>query len=337
MAITSRLLFFIFLAGCISNATAQSNTSGLIKQGIEFNNQKKYGEAADSYKAALAIEPENPQANYQMAFTLFSVGKNAEALPFIDKATKAPNPKFTAAAYSLMGSIYQGSGQLPNAVTAYQNAIKADPANQRIYYNLGVAYFKGKQYTEAEGSFETALEKDSGDAGSWRMYALATFHQNKRAQALLGFCSFLLLEPNSAKSSEAFGNLQNILQQGTLKPEPGYKPSAITKGLADYQNQTLKKALAGPAKQKHPSAVDELAAQLGAVFKGLSSIPSDKYYSWYVLVDYFGKLAATDNMPAFARYISQSAKPESVKWLKENAAKANGLISWLSVNKPKFD
>ena len=338
MRLYFKIILFICALGPGFDALAQSDSSvaGLIKQGIELNNQKKYTEAEESCKAALTLEPDNAQANYQMAFTLFSAGKNTEALPFIEKATKGSNPKFTAAAYSLMGSIYQGTGQLPNAVAAYQNAIKADPGNQRIYYNLGIAYFKGKLYTEAENSFDSAVALDAKDAGSWRMYALAAFHQNKRAQALLGFCSYLTLEPNAPKSAEAFGNLQNILQQGVLKPEPGYKPSVITKGLADYQNQLLKKALSITATRRYATPADQLTAQLKAVFDGLSSMPRDKYYSWYALADYFGKLAATNNMPAFARHISQSAKPESAKWLKDNAEKLSVLQNWMATHKPKF-
>nr|WP_294942158.1 tetratricopeptide repeat protein [uncultured Mucilaginibacter sp.] len=338
MKLFRKALVIVRMIASYFDAYSQENPSvfELVKQGIELNSQKKYAEATEKYKAALATEPENVQANYQMAFTLFSAGRNAEALPFIDKATKGTNPKFTAAAYSLMGSIYQGIGQLPNAVTAYQDAIKADSTNQRIYYNLGIAYFKGKLYTESEASFEAAVKKDSSDAGSWRMYALATFHQNKRAQALLGFCSFLILEPNSAKSAEAFGNLQNILRQGALQPEPGFKPPSINKIMAEYQKQMIGLALEGMPKRRFNNQGDLLTAQLKAVFDGLNQISAQKQYLWLNLTDYFGKLASTDNVPAFARYISQSAKPESAKWLKDNAEKANALKAWLSANKLKF-
>jgi tetratricopeptide (TPR) repeat protein len=320
-----KIILFICALGPGFDALAQSDSSvaGLIKQGIELNNQKKYAEAADSYKAALALEPDNVQANYQLAFTLFSAGKNAEALPFIEKATKGTNAKFAAAAYSLMGSIYQGTGQLPNAVAAYQNAIKADSSNQRIYYNLGITYFKGRQYDNAQLIFEQALELDANDAGSARMYALSAFHQNKRVDAVLGFSRFLLVEPSSSRSAEAFGNLENILSGGQLKPEPGYKPLAAVIADAAQQNQAIKKALAPLATRRYASAGDLLAAQLTAIFKAASA---DRR----VLNTYFAQLAFTDNMPAFARYISRSVKPESVKWLKDNAEKVNALNKWQS-------
>ncbi|OOQ60624.1 tetratricopeptide repeat protein [Mucilaginibacter pedocola] len=328
MKVIYKALAILLLIASCTNAYSQDNTgvTDLIKQGIELNNQKKYTEAADKYKAALATEPDNTQANYQMAFTLFSAGKNTEALPYIDKATKGSNAKFTAAAYSLMGSINQSLNKLPDAVSAYQNAIKADSANQRIYYNLGIAYFKNKQYDKAQGTFEQAIKLDDSDAGSARMYALSAFHQNKRADAILGFSKFLLLEPNSNRSAEAFGNLQNILQGGQLKPEAGYKPSAAILADAVKQNTAIKKALAPFALRRYASTGDLLAAQLGAIF---SAVADDR-----ILNSYFGKLSTTDNMPAFARYISQSAKPESAKWLVANPDKLKVLEDWISANKP---
>ncbi|MEO7211691.1 tetratricopeptide repeat protein [Mucilaginibacter sp.] len=332
-----KIIIFICALGSGVDASAQSDSSvaGLIKQGVELNNQKKYPEAAESYKAALALEPDNVQANYQMAFTLFSAGKNKEALPFIEKASKGNNPKFTAAAYSLMGSIYQSVNQLPNAVNAYKNAIKADGSNQRIYYNLGIAYFKGKLYGEAEQTFATAIELDSSDAGSTRMYALSAFHQNKRAEATFGFCRFLMLEPNTPRSAEVYGNLQNILQGGVLKPEPGYREPRDMSS-ADPGNKVLTKALAGVANRKYATSADLLAAQLKSIFNAVGNIPVEKYAFWQSLATYFGQLTASNNLPTFARYISQSAKPESAKWLKDNPDKLSALKNWVAVTKPAF-
>jgi hypothetical protein len=56
-----KIILFICALSSGFDALAQSDGSvaDLIKQGIELNNQKKYAEAADSYKAALALEPDN--------------------------------------------------------------------------------------------------------------------------------------------------------------------------------------------------------------------------------------------------------------------------------------
>lgn len=330
MKIYLRLILSICISATAVGVSAQdTSVPDLIKQGIALNSQKQYAEAADKYKAALAAEPDNIQANYQMAFTLFSAGKNTEALPFIEKATHGPSPKFTAMAYSLMGSIYQGSNQLPNAITAYQNATKADSSNQRIYYNLGIAYFKSKQYDNAQATFEQAIMMDINDAGSTRMYALSAFHQNKRADAILGFSWFLLLEPNSNRSAEAFGNLQNILKGGRLKPEPNYKLSAMVLKEAALQDDIVKKAFEWAAKSRYASPNDLLGGQLYAIFRLASA---DRR----IINTKLAQLAFSISMPTVARYISQSAKPESAKWLKDNPADVKNLEDWMATNNPKL-
>ncbi|MDB5062013.1 MAG: hypothetical protein JWP67_1856, partial [Mucilaginibacter sp.] len=166
-------------------------------------------------------------------------------------------------------------------------------------------------------------------AASQRMYALVTFHQNKRAEALLGFCRFLMLEPNTTQSAEAFGNLQNILNGGSLKPEPGYKPSYATKANADYQNKLLTKARCGFATRRYASPSDLLTAQLKAVFTALGTMPKDKYY----FADYFYKLSQTEHLSTFARLISQKTYLENAKWLKNNADKVAELEKWIKDTK----
>ncbi|MFA6083754.1 tetratricopeptide repeat protein [Mucilaginibacter sp.] len=305
----------------------------LIKQGQELNQQKNYAGAIEKYKSALKLEPENARVNYEMAFALYSSGKGAEGVPYLEKAIKTgTNAQLSAGAYSLLGSIYSGANQFQKSITAYTNGIKADSANQRLYYNLGIAQYRAKQYSNAEQSFISALKLDSSYAASQRMYALVTFHQNKRAEALLGFCRFLMLEPNTAQSAEAFGNLQNILSGGSLKPEPGYKPSPATKAIADNQNKVLAKALSSFMSRRYASPGDLLTTQLKAVFTALGTMPNNKYY----FADYFYKLSQTEHLPTFARLISQKAYPENAKWLKENAEKVTALENWMKDNKPVF-
>ena len=328
-----KIWFTLFAISIGLNASAQDVTA-LIKEGRELNSQKQYPQAIERYKSALMVEPENIQANYQLAFTLFASGKGPDGLPYLDKVIKAnTNTPLTAAAYSLMGSIYGNSKQLPKAIEAYKNGIKADSTNQRIYYNLGIVQYRSKLYPDAEQSFISAIKRDSVDAGSMRMYALVTFHENKRAEALLGFCRFLQIEPNTARSKEAFGNLQNILQRGTLDAEAGYQPTSFTKAIAMAQNKMINKVLVGFMTRKYASPTALLTAQLKELFTAFGITPRDKYYFWYSYADYFSKLSQTDKFETFVRVISQSTLPENAKWVKDNADKVSAYVAWAKGNR----
>jgi len=323
MRFLARTLLLIIMATGISRA---QDAGSLIKEGQQLSAQKKYAEATEKYKSALTIEPENTRANYELAFTLFASGKGNDGIPYIEKAIKGnASVQLTAASYSLLGSIYGNANQFPKAISAYKNGIKTDSTNQRIYYNLGIVQYRSKQYQDAEQSFISAIKRDSADAGSVRMYALATFHENKRADALLGFCRFLQLEPNSARSKEAFGNLQNILQRGTLQAEAGYQPTPAVKAEAFAQNKAITKVLTGFMTRKYASPTALLTAQLKELFTAFGNR--------YKFADYYYKLSQTDNLPTFARVISQSSFPENAKWVQDNAAQIGELDKWIKETK----
>jgi len=300
----------------------------LIKEGQQLTSEERYTEAITKYKSAIAIEPGNAKANYELAFALYSGGKGTEGIPYLQKAvTLNASPQLTAGAYSLMGSIYSSANQFQKAISAYVNGIKTDSTNQRLYYNLGLAQYRAKQYPDAAQSFIGAVKLDSSYAPAVRMYALSAFHQNKRADALLGFCRFLMLEPDGAQSAEAFGNLQNILNGGSLKPEPGYKASAATKEQAAKQNAILSKALTGFAARRYTSPAALLSAQLNAAFAATAA-------NNYPFAVYLNTLAQTEQFETFVRTISQKTYPENAKWLKENGGKTAGYNEWLKANRP---
>lgn len=325
------------LISCASSAIAQTNDAkALVREGIELNNQKNFTGAIDKYKAALAIDADYAPGNYQMAFSLNAMGKGLDGIPYLQKVftSTTASTNLISGAYDLAGSIYDQNRQPQKAIESYQAGIKANPAYQPLRYNLALAYFRARRYADAENTAIDAIKLDPKHAGTMRLYALVTFHQNKRAEALLGFCQFLILEPNTTRSAEAFGNLQHILQGGALKPEPGQKVDPAVAKLAAAQNQIITKALAPFAKRRYASAGDLLAAQLSGIFNALAAMPRDKEYYWHHLADYFNKLSQTPNMPAFARLVSFST-PESAKWAKDHAREMTDLDNWLKENKPE--
>jgi tetratricopeptide (TPR) repeat protein len=192
-------------------------------------------------------------------------------------------------------------------------------------------YFKNKQYAEAEKNAIEAIKLDPKHASTQRMYALVSFHQNKRAQALLGFCSFILLEPNTARSVEAYGNIQHILQGGALKPEPGEMGSHSIDANTNMLNQAITQAVTDFGKRRYTTAADLLTEELKALFTNIGQLTEkqtgNNFFRKYMAA-YFYQMAKSSNMPAFARQVSGS-KPESAKWIKDNAQQMEALDSWV--------
>src|SRR3569833_940980 len=145
----------ITLCGRLS-AQNSDDARALIKEGEKLNSEKKYAEAIEKYRAALKLDTGNLFAGYQLANSLFLSDKGTEGIPYLNRITQSAS-KLTGAAYDLLGFIY----------------------------------FKNKQYGDAETAAISAIKIDPMHASSQLMFALVSFHQNKRSQAFLGFCSFI--------------------------------------------------------------------------------------------------------------------------------------------------
>jgi len=322
------------------NVVAQDkgSISDLIKEGVQLNDQGKYAEAIAKYNEALKLDPENAQANYEMAFSLLSSGKGNDGIPYVEKAIKTSmSPNLTAACYDMLGSIYDNDHQTQKAIEAYKNGIQVNPKYQRLYYNLGLTYFRNKQFAEAEANAIEAIKLDPKHASSLRMYALVTFHQNKRVNALMGFCSFLLLNPQGPQAAEAFGNIQHILQGGVLKDASG-KNTIILSPKGNQKNEAMNLAISMAAltgKNKKLTGMDLLEYELKSIFTIAGEVSEKKDFFDKFFADYFCKLAKSNNMPAFARLVSLSTnKDANTKWMSEHEDQVKALDNWVA-NTPR--
>jgi len=326
-------LIILFLLFSIATYAQNADVSALIKEGIELNNAHNYTAAIEKYQQALTADPENIQANYQMAFSLFSSCKGMVAVPYLNTVVKTSN-NFTGPAYELLGSIYDATKQPQQAIDAYKAGIKIKPDYQPLYFNIGLAYFRAGKYADAELAAIEAIKLDPKHANSQRLYGLVTFHQNKRAPALLALCNFLLLEPDGPRSAEAYTNMQSILKGGALKVE----------GKTDAANIALNKAIATAAattdNRKYASPADLLVAQLKAIFIAIGELSekqtgNDFFRNYYAF--FFYRLAQTDNISAFARLMDLSAnKATDSQWLQQNEDKRKALEAWEGSTKREF-
>lgn len=312
-------------------AQQTEEAKGLIKEGMALNSEGKYAEAIEKYQAALKLDPGYAQANYQIGFPLLAEHRGSEAIPFVERAIKSSeNPNLTAACYDLLGSIYDQDHQTQKAIDAYKEGIKVAPDMQRLHFNLGIVYSRNKQYAEAETEAIEAIKLDPKHAGSQRMYALVTFHQNKRVNALLALCSFIMLEPNTPRSAEAYNNIQSILKGGVLKD---IAASPKSNPETEAMNAIIQATISN-LKLKGMRPMDALETELRNIFTKAGELSQkktakgffDKFYA-----EYFYKLTQTDNMTAFTRLVSLSAnKAENARWMDEHSQLVKDLDQWIA-------
>ncbi|HEY0244620.1 MAG TPA: tetratricopeptide repeat protein [Mucilaginibacter sp.] len=325
------------------SASAQNSPSNdLIKQGVDLHNQGKYPEAIDKFNEVLKTDPENSYANYELAFSLYTFKKPKDAIPHLEKAVKTENSSLKVAVYCLLATIYDEDNQAQKAFDNYNEAIKINPDYPQIFYNQGIAYFRNKQYADAENSAIEAIKHNPRNASSQRLYALVCFHQNKRANALLGFCSFLLLEPTGQRADEAYNNIQHIIQGGVLKDNNGATTIPVSTN-GDQETTTLNTSISlvvAAAQTKKLTGMDLLEYELKSIFTmagQLAENKSNKNFFDKFFAAYLYKLAQSENMPTFTRTASISAnRTENVQWLKDHPQQLTALSEWIKKTERPF-
>lgn len=308
-------------------AFAQANPTyiadSLLNEGSRLGKAGKYAEAINNYQQALKLKPNNEKALCQFGFLLHAAGKDAEAIPYLQKLTGGTG-SYAVNGLNLLGSIYDNSKQTDKAIETYTSALKIDPKNRELYYNIALAYYKELKFAAAEENLASALKIDPSNALTHRMYALTAFHQGKNAVCILAFCNFLLLDPQSPQALEAYTNIERIFA--------GSAGIKVTKpGVYTYDRYI---AQAEAASKKATSDRTELK------FKTLFTLISeaaqkqgskDFFSSFYA--DYFYKLAQSPNMAAFSHTISLSATKEAnSKWLNEHQQEVDNLKKWMAEN-----
>jgi serine/threonine protein kinase/tetratricopeptide (TPR) repeat protein len=102
-----------------------------------------------------------------------------------------------AAAHECLGTLYSGTGRYENAVTEFENALKAEPTNDDAYRGLARTYEELGKLPEAEKTYQRAIDlRPQYWAGySW----LGAFYQNhnRYAEAAKMFSKVISLAPDS--------------------------------------------------------------------------------------------------------------------------------------------
>jgi tetratricopeptide (TPR) repeat protein len=334
----SNLITFIatvllMMPAALVSAQASQTAKDLVDQGVTLNDSGKYVEAVEKYTEALKVDPNDLRADYEMGYTLYTEGKGLDAIPFLEKITQSNDSKYET--YDLLGSIYDDNNQPDKAIDCYQKGIADNPKFEHLHFNLGISYLRQKKYKEAEDCETEAIKLDPKHASAQRIYAMDEYEQRNRTKSLLAWCSFLLLEPQTQRSVVAFNYIRTIINNGVKRTGTNAVTISVSENTpADELVLPMTVVASTQAKElngRKLSGVDSLEVELTDVFKYLGEArQSDTGFYANYFAKFFGKLAASGNMPAFTRLISLTAyKDENLAWFNENKKQLDDLDMWI--------
>jgi len=101
------------------------NAKAYLGAGSALNEQKNYLEAQKALQHSLEIRPDSPEAHYELARSLWGLGKWQAAEPHVRQAI-ALNKDY-AGPHALMGNIYLQQEDAEAALAEFQECLRLDP------------------------------------------------------------------------------------------------------------------------------------------------------------------------------------------------------------------
>ncbi len=179
--------------------------------GVTYQAQGKLDAAAEAYREAIKLDPDNASAHYDLGIALTHQGM-ADAAIFEYKEVIRINPNHIGAHHNL-GSIYQNQFQFDAAEEKYKEALRIDPNNVDVHNSLGTLYKLQAKLVEAQEEYKEALRIDPSHAvarhnyGSAYLLAYQTVGKSIYLDAALEqFKEALRIDPNNADWHYDLGN-----------------------------------------------------------------------------------------------------------------------------------
>jgi tetratricopeptide (TPR) repeat protein len=162
----------------------------------------RHAEAAAAYRRQTELQPDNAWAFQMLGTSLMMQGDLAGAVaPYREAIRLAPD----ARAWANLGNVYYAQGRPPEAVRAFEEAARLEPASGTIRRSLGDARAKAGDATRARTDWQAAvdlsrkaLETNPHDPRQLKNVALCLAKLGERAQALRVAGEALEAGPSSA-------------------------------------------------------------------------------------------------------------------------------------------
>jgi tetratricopeptide (TPR) repeat protein len=342
-----KLALLIMLFSSFALAQNKEEAEKLVDEGVAYHDKGDYEGAITRYDKALLLDKDNLLALAEKAFSLLSLQKYDEAILYCQKAIeKHPAEKDLKSVYVTYGNALDALMKTDKAIALYEEGINKFPEYYQLYFNKGITLSSVKKIDEALQCFQKSAGLNPKHAGSNNALARLMYSQDKNIPAILAFCRFLIIEPQSKRAEENLGFLQKIMKANVKQTGENAITINLDSKMLDDKNKngkvkennfrstelilSMDAALDFSEKNLKKTDVEQFIRKFETICASLKETKKDNFgFYWDYYVPYFTELAEKKLIEPFA-YIAfaSSDKPEISKWLENHKSEINKFYDW---------
>ena len=181
-------------------------------EALAFEAKHDLPTALTKVQHALSLKPDYSAANTTIGMILIDLGRGAEAVPYLQRATVDPLNRETFKALTGLGIISYRSQQYAKAAENFDLAIQANPVASCIaYYYRGHLELQNRHFTDAIRDYQAATQKICGSFSAAHLAIGIAYEDTKQYQ--LARRKYLEIEqkfPNSKIADQAVERLRYL-------------------------------------------------------------------------------------------------------------------------------
>ncbi|MFP4104787.1 MAG: tetratricopeptide repeat protein [Phycisphaerae bacterium] len=175
-----------------------ADKSTIVKRAEEYLRK-----AVDTYLRAVALKPDDYEANLNIAACYFQLRRFEMAVQYCRAAIKADNSK--PGAYSNLGIIYDTQGEFYKAIAAYKDSLELDRHQPQILMNLGSTYARQGRLKAAIDAYKIAAQESPDQADPWEEIGSAYYQLEEYDQAKQAYEKAIQLDASSPLAHRGLG------------------------------------------------------------------------------------------------------------------------------------
>jgi len=309
-----------------------------VRAGIRLHDQGKFDEAIAIYEEVLKDSPDCLIALYEIANSYQGKKDYAKGLEYAMRGAEYDSPDL-ASFYMLMASAHDDMGEPAKAIDIYKRGLAIKPT-ALLHFNLGLTLGRQNNDEEAKSNLKQAVLLNPNHASSHAELGKLFMRRGNKAPGILALTRFLILEPTSARTGEAYQAWLGILQQSAVRGADGNITvpanwSADT-SEGDFSPQYLALGIGRTGAlllPPGPTQAQLLVQLLDGWFQSFAGeAPSERTaFAWTYYAPYFIELQKRRYTEPFVYWVSQRTNLEGVReWIADAANRQRGteFIQW---------
>lgn len=325
----------------------------LISEGVELHDEGNYEEAIDRYLEALELDSTSVLANYELSLSYLALRDFENTLLHSSWVINSSNEQLCSGAYAAKSEALAGLDRVDEAIALLREGLEKWEDEYLLHFNMALNYYKKGNTDKTLEHLKRAIDLNKTHSGAFLLNAYSLNDKGLWIQSILSFQMFLLLEPDSRRSKNAF---EEMLQTMRIKKqdepiERSFTQLQMTRGdTVNRPNPGTSSLLSSQSSLDHSSVhrvitstIDSLKAVDATmdeftIFKTVNkafiselekeSMDNKEGILWTFYVPVFSLISNSNYYDTFCRYISVSYYPESLEWWQQNPDAAVNFVIW---------